>query len=299
MSNKIKSETIYRIDHVPGEEIDLSLEFEDAMQSFNEYDEAGHLVSEIAYTHDGDVADKVEYKYDDEGKLVETLIYGEDDEILERKEISWDENKRIKQEVIHYLDGSEDIHDFYFDENGNLTGIEVKDDEDELEFSEKYTYAGGKVVKVERWDGDHELLFRQEDEFAEGILIKRTVFSAEESEPHTIIQNFNDRGHREEELRYDSREKLVERNIYEEDENGRLIRMVEENRQRKNTTEFSYDNKGNVIYQKETDLNGNVNHEIWRFYGPGGEPVKTTVEQLARPSMEKRAYTLVYKREIY
>jgi len=139
MSNKIKSETVYRIDHVPGEEIDPEEDLE-GMQSYHEYDEAGHLILEIAYTRDGDIADKVEYKYDAAGKLLETSIYGEYNDVLERKELVWSSDDRVMKEIIHYLDGSEDIHEFFYDDKGNLTGMVVKDDEDELELSEKYFY---------------------------------------------------------------------------------------------------------------------------------------------------------------
>jgi hypothetical protein len=299
MTNKIKSETIYRIDHVPGDEIEFDPDFIEGKQSYHEYDEAGRLIVEIAFTRDGDIADKMEYNYDDEGKLLNTLIYGEDDEILERREMIWSADKKLRQEIIHYLDGSQDIHDFLYDDDGNLTRIEVKDDEDEAEFSEKYFYEGGKVVKTERWNANDELIFRQEDEYQDGNLISRTIYSEEDSEPFTLVQRFNSRGHREEELRYNSRKELVERNVYEENENGRVIRMVEENKQRKNTTEFSYDDKGNVIYQKETDLNGEINHELYRYFSPDGEPVKSTVEMVARPSMERRAYSLFYIREMF
>ena len=298
MSNKIKSETIYRIDHVPGEEISPDQDLV-GKQTYHVYNEAGHLILEIAYNRDGDIADKMEYRYDEDEKLLETLIYGEDEEVLERKKIIWSDDNRILKETIYYLDGSEDIHEFFYNEKGNLTGIQAKDDEDEIEFSEKYFYEGEKVVKVEKWNGEDELIFKQENEYADNVLTTRTVWSSEEEEPFTVVQNFNARGHREEERRYDSREKLIERNIYEEDENGRVIRMVEENRLRKNTTEFSYDDKGNVTYQKETDLNGEINHEIRRYYGPDNEPVKTTVEMIARPSMQKLAYTLIYRRELY
>ena len=298
MSNKVKSETIYRIDHLPGEEIDFTGESE-GMQSIHEYDQAGNLLLEIAYTRDGEVADKTEYRYDQEGKLLESMIYGEDDEVLERKEMNWGADRHLIREIIHYLDGSQDIHEFFYDENGNLTGMQVKDDEDELEFSEKYFYEGDKVVKVERLDDENEVIFRQEDEFENGILKARTIWSAEEEEPFTIMQHFNERGHRSEELRYNSNEKLVERIILEEDENGRVVRMVEENKQRKNTTEFTYDENGRVTYQKETDLHGELNHELWRYYGPDGEPMKTTVEMIMKPSGEKRAYTLLYRREFY
>jgi len=297
MSRKIKSETIYRYDHVPGEEIDLEQEF-DQIQSYREFNESGNLLLEIAYAHDGEITDKIEYRYDKAGLLLETLVYGEDDEVVERKEVVRDHDGRILRELTHYMDGSADINEYIFDEKGNLTGLQVKDDEGELEFREKYYYEGDKVVKVERWNGNNDLFFKQEDEYEKGRISGRKIWSAEEEEPFTIIVDFNEAGHRVQELRYNNRDQLIERNNYEEDEHGRVVQIIEENRNRKNTTRFSYDDRGNVTHQSETDLNGNLNHEVFRIYSPEGDLLLTTVEAAIKSSGEVRAYSLILRREI-
>jgi len=298
MSKIIKSETVYRVYHLPGEDIDTDQDFEQ-IQDYREFDRNGNLILEIAYTHEGEIADKMEYHHDDEGKLLETFIYGEDDEILERKELIWKDNGNVGQEIIHYLDGSADIHEFHYDDKGNLTGITSKDDEDEVEFTERYTYDSDNVVKVERENGDGELIFSQEDEYNNGVIVSRKIWSAEEEEPFTIVHHFNDAGRRGEELRYDSDDQLIERNTYEEDDQGRLIRMTEENRQRKNTTEYGYDEKGNIIRQVESDLNGDLNHEVTRIYDDEGELLKTTVEVVMKPGTARQAYSLIFRRELY
>ena len=298
MSIKIKSETIYRVDHVPGEEIEPDQEF-DQKHSYREFDRTGKLLLEIAYTQDGEIADKIEYHYDEAGRLQETLVYGDDVEVLERKEVVWNRDGKVAREITHYLDGSADTHEYFYDDSGNLTGLQVKDDEEELELSEKYSYENEKVIKIERWNGDNELIFKQEDEYADENLRKRTIWSSEEEEPFRVVVEFNAAGHRHQELRYNSRDQLIERNIYEEDEQGRVTRIIEENRQRKNTTEFSFDDKGNVIHQAETDLNGNLNHKVFRIYSPEGALLQTTVEAVMKPSGNIRAYSLIYRTETY
>jgi YD repeat-containing protein len=298
MSKKIKSETIFRFDHMPGEEIDLDQEF-DIRQSYHEFDEAGNLILELAYTHDGEIVDKIEYRYDEAGRLVESLIYGEYDDVMERRVAERDNDGRTTREMIHYLDGSADIHEYSYDEKGNLISMKATDDEDELEFSEKYFYEGDKVVKVERCDGDDKVTFRQEDEYIDGVLRSRKIWSSEDGDPYTLVHQYTGTGRREQELRYNSRDQLIERNIYEEDENGRVVKIVEENKQRKNTTEFTFDEKGNVIRQVETDLNGDLNHEIFRVYNPDGDLIQTRIEAVLKPSGEQRAYSLIYKREMF
>lgn len=298
MSKKIKKETIYRIVHLPGEEIDPEQEF-DHKHSYREFDEMGNLLVEIAYTQEGEIADRITHRYDQAGQLTETLVYGDDDEVLERKEVIRNNDGRIVREITHYMDGSADFHEYFYDDKGNLTGMEVKDDEEGLELSEKYFHESENVVKMERWNGDNELIFSQEDTYSNGVISGRKIWSSEEEEPFTIIQQFNPAGHSEQELRYNSHDQLIERNIYEEDGNGRVVRIIEENRQRKNTTELVYDKQGNVIHQSETDLNGQMNHQIFRVYGPDSELLQTTVETIIKPGGAIRAYSLIFRRETF
>jgi hypothetical protein len=298
MGKKLKSETVFRVDHVPGEEIDLTQEFE-YKQSYHEYSEDGNLLLEIAFGQDGEIADKIEYRYDENGNLLETLVYGEDDDILERKEVVRGPNGKVEKEITHYLDGSADTHEYFYNDAGMLTGFQVKDDEDEIELSEKYTYEGDKVVKVERWDEDNELIFSQEDKYENGVISSRKLWSAEDGDPYTLVIDYNAAGHKELEQRYNSRDQLIERNVYEEDDKGRVVKIVEENKQRKNTTEYEFDERGNVIHQVETDLNGEKNHEAFREYGEDGELLLTTVEASIKSSGAIRAYSLVFKREYH
>jgi len=298
MSKKIKSETIYRFDHLPGEEIDMDQEF-DLKQSYHEFDESGNLILEMAFSQDGEIVDKIEYRYDEAGRLVESLIYGEFDDVLERREVIRDKDGRVIKELTHYLDGSADTREYEYNDKGNLISLRVIDDEDELEFSEKYFYESDKVVKVERCNGDDDVIFRQEDEYIDGSLRTRKIWSSEEDEQYTLVYQFNAAGHREQELRYNSRDQLIERNIYEEDEHGRVIRIIEENKQRKNTTEFTFDEQGNAIHQVESNMHGNLNHEVFRVYSPDGELLLTTVEAVVKPGGGIRAYSLIHRREMF
>jgi YD repeat-containing protein len=298
MSKKIKSETTYRFDHLPGEEIDLDQEF-DIKQSYHEFDDTGNLILELAYAHDGEIVDKMEYRYDEAGRMVESLIYGEYDDVLERRVAERDSDGRTIRESIHYLDGSCDTREYFYDDKGNLASMKATDDEDEPEFSEKFFYEGDKVVKVERYDADDKVIFKEEDSYENGMISSRKIWSSEDDEPYTLIHQFNAAGHKEQELRYNSRDQLIERNIYEEDEQGRVVKIIEENKQRKNTTEFTFDEQGNLIRQVETDLNGNLNHEIFRVYNPDGDLIQTRIEAVLKPSGELRAYSLIFKREMF
>jgi hypothetical protein len=298
MSKKIKSETIYRFSHLPGEEIEIDQEF-DIKQSYREFDDSGNLILEMAFSQHGELADKIEYRYDDSGRLVETLVYDEYNDVLERRETARDQEGRVTREILHYLDGSADTREYTFDDQGNLTAVQVKDDDDELESSEKYFFEDERLVKIERYNEDDKLVFSQEDTYENGVISNRKIWSSEDEEPFTVINKFNATGLREQELRYNSRDQLIERNIFEEDEHGRVVRIIEENRQRKNTTEFTFDEQGNAIHQIETDMHGNLNHEVLRVYNPDGELLITTVEAVIRTSGDIRAYSLIHRREMF
>jgi antitoxin component YwqK of YwqJK toxin-antitoxin module len=293
MSKKSMRLKIYRLNHLPGAELPDATEY-GTLQSLEEFDDKGNLLLEIAYTNDGEIGDKNEFHYDENGRLKESRVYSEDDEVLERNEISRDKDGRILKEIVHYMDGSTDTRSYYYDDRGNLTGMKTMDDDDELEFSEKYFYENDKLLKIERRNEEDEIVFSHEDTFEAGVIRNRKVWSSEGEDTFTIVTDFNQNGHRERETRFDSRDRMIERNIFEEDEQGRVIRVIEENRQRKNTTEFSFNDQGNVSHQKEVDLNGDLNHEIFRSYDELGNPTKITVETILKNSGEKRAYSLLY-----
>ncbi len=298
MSRKLKSQAIYRVNHLPGETPE-SIPEQSIRHSFQQYDEQGNLLREVSFTQDGSLADKNEFRYDAQGRMVETLIYDEDDAVMERRLAERDSSGRLLREQVHYLDGSVDTYHYHYDEQGRLTGLEVIDDEEATEYKEMYSYQDDKLVKTERCDERGNVTFRIEDIYADGILTERRTWSDEESEPFTLVQKFNERGVRTQELRYNGQNELIERNIYEDDGTGKVVQIIEENKQRKNTTGFRFDDQGRMIYQAEHDLNGELNHEVFRTYNDDGNILSVTVEMVQKPSGMKLAYTLLYQYEYF
>lgn len=294
--NKTKSESIYRIDHLPGEEVSPD-EIQGIRQSYREFDGSGNLLMEIAFTADEEIADKSVYRYDEKGQIIESLIYGTDDEVLERTETARDENGRIIRELVYYLDGSVDTREFQYNKAGKLTGMQVTDDEGSVEFIEKYFYEGDRPMKIERLQDGRELVFSQEDAYEDGMLSSRKIWSNEDEEEFTLTIQFNASGRRQMETRYNGAGQVIERNVYEEDGDGRVVRITEENVRRKNITEFSYDDEGKMTCQKEVDQHGNLNHEVFRSYDPEGNPLKTTVEVVNKAGGLKQAYSLIFRYE--
>ncbi len=280
MSNKIRTEKIYRIPFLEGEEPEPESD-EKILQSLREFDKDGNLLLEISYSTEGGINEKNEFQYDRSGKLAKSLIYGDDDEPLESKVIYRDEKQKILKEEIIYLDGSIDIVEYRYQDESLKEKIQ-KTDEDEIELREVFDYQGDDLKHYERYDEDGRLVYRLDNTFEENKISQTEIFSTENGESTKQLVYFNDSGRREAELRYNSQGKLVEKNTFEEDEEGRVISMTEENLSGKNTTTMSYNNEGRLVSQEETDVNGQLISHLEREYDAEGRPQNARILYLDR-----------------
>lgn len=297
MRKIIKTEKIYRVP--------LSPEMEDepnfagrVLQSFNEYDRDGNILLEMNYTSDGALNEKNEYTYDPEGRLMSMAIYGEDGDVLEKRAISRDEHGGITGETIVYLDGSEDTVEYRYD--GDMLAEKVQfNDDGETENRETYAYEEGHVRIMERFNEDGEKTYRMENSFQNGVIRESRVWNAFEDEEYTMITTFNSEGSKLEECRYDGKNRLIGRNLYEEDDAGRVVSIVEEDREKKNTTEMEYDDHGRLARQVETDANGQLVSEVIRNYDEEGRLSDMEVLYLNRRMGTVVKNFLVYEYEFY
>ena len=293
MSKKIKTEKIFQVPVRPGqdEHADTS---EGILNSFQEYDARGNLILEISYNPDGSVGEKNKYSYDEQGNLTGSILYGEDDEVLETGKIVRDQKGNPVREEIVYLDGSADVVQYTYD--GSLLTEKVRQtDEEEIEMKEVFRYDNGKVILYERYDGDERLVYQVKNAYDDGVIKGTEVWSEEEGEPFRQVIEYDEQGRRSLELKYNTRDKLIERNQFELDEEGRVARMTEENISRKNTTEFTYDGSGRVLRQVERDMNGKLVSDIGRSYDDEGRLMRSTVEFPDRATGLMRRNMLVYE----
>ncbi len=298
MSKKIKSQTIYRVFHLPREEEQVTAG-DGSKYSYREHDILGNTTLEMTYTQDGDVNEKIEYRYDDKGLINESIIYGEEDEALERRTVDKDDNGNIISETIHYLDGSSDKISYIFNDTGKLIERITANDDEEIESREKYYYTDDIPTKLEKYDEDGKLIFTQDDIVDNGKLKERKIWASEDGEIRTYITKFNEAGQRENELSYDDQDKLIEKNNYELDDHGRVVRIIEENRQRKNITILTYDDAGQVTSQEETDLNDDLVSRIDRIYDKDGQLKSATVTAYIPIGRTYRTYSLIYEYEYF
>lgn len=296
MKKKIRKVTVYHVDHFTGD--DIPDDWPQVIQSETEYDGEGRIVREAQFSADGVTAEQYVMKYDEKGLPVEMTILDEDGQALEIRRNEYGQEGRLVKTSIQYMDGSLGTTEYIYDEWGNLALKRTLDEDGNLEARESFLTVDGKIILAERYGENEAILFRQEDVYDQGMHKESRIWSAEEGEPYTRIIHFNEAGRKNEELKYDSRDKLVERISIEEDKDGRLLKITDENVSRKLITEFSYDHNGNLSGQLELSPDGAIIHQVERTYNDNLDPERINVI-FANPYAGQHDYCLIYRYEYY
>lgn len=299
MTKKIRSVTVYRVEKGSGGK--GSDQSGKAIQSFTLYNEEGNILEEVQYGSQLEMSEKNRYLYDDKGRVSGMMLIDEANDVLEDKRIEWSDADRMEREVTRYLDGSEMTVSYHYDDQGRLIRRITADEDGEVEGREIYHYEGDNLVKVEKYNEDDRLIYKQEDIYIGKERSESMIFLMEDPDDKVVrVIKYNDRGQRSAEMVYDRKDRLIEKNLYEVDDQGRLVKMVEENATRKNITEFLYDDSGNNIKEQvETDRDGNLNHRVLRTYDADGNQLETRVIMPIGNTDETREYSIIFEYEYY
>ncbi len=288
MSQKVKSLKVIR-KPIPLSDTGAghaSADQEEVVVSETEYHpEWEKVILERQYAADGTLEQETAYEYDKNGFLIRETLREGDGTVMEEKSFEPDEKQRIAREFLHYADGSKDTITYRYDAQGRLVEKRSEDEDGDLEQLEIFEYRNGHMVRKAVFDEEPA----GEDESEPAEEIRYTVDDAgrmleEEICNHTDgyyrhkVHVYNDNGHRIAVKVYDEEEELVERVLMEPDEEGRPVRLVEENRKKKNTLNLRYNNKGDIVYQEEYDLKGNLLNTVSREYDEKGRLLSSEVE---------------------
>ena len=296
MKKKIRKVSVYRVDHFMAEETaDGSLRI---MQSETEYDEDGRIIREAQFTGDGMMAEQYLMHYDYQGKPASMTILGEDGEALEVRRNEYDAKGRLVRTSVEYMDGSLGLTEYIFDDWEMLTARITYDEDRNIESRESYLHHEGNLILTERFNEEDVISFRQEEIYTDGKHSETRIWTAEEGEPYTRVIKLNEAGRKIAEMKYDSRDKLVERITIEEDQDGKLLKVSEENPYRKTITEYHYDKDGNLTGQVELAEDGSVHHQVVRTYNADMEPDRIRIT-FSRPDARLHNYSLEYDYEYY
>ncbi len=279
MAKKIKTLSIYRKNMVVKSDSDDEPSKNEFLHSHTEYEPRwGKVVREIQYAADGQVEQVTEFDYDESGFMVKEILKDGDDTVLEHKTFEPDEKQRVLREFCHYADGSYDVTTYHYDEKDRVIKKETHDDEGDLESTEIKEYQNDLLVKHTVSGEGEEPVSEVNYEYDENNrLVETRVHDFQAGTEYTRVNSYDEEGRRKAAATYDSNEEPVERFLFKEDEKGRLVEVTEENRRKKNTTKMQYDEKDNIIKQKEYDLKGELVNEIERDYDEEGRLLESRI----------------------
>jgi len=264
----------YVIDDLNSEELDV------VGYKYNEviHDRQGNVLEEIRYTSGGEVEERTVNRYDGNGFLTEEWYYAGDEEPAEHKTYERDEEGRVLREIKHYLDGSQDITSYTYDEQGHLLEKQMMNSDDELEGKEIYTFHDGKLVHYRVLNEDEGLLSEKEIAYDEaGRITSATERYPDDFHRARIVEVFDGEGRRSQTLRYNGHEQLVEKVTYIWADGEHVGQIVEETPYGVTTSHYTYDEEGYLTLQESFDRGNNLVARVERTYGDDHQLIESRV----------------------
>ncbi len=279
MTKKIQSITIYRKD-LPPEGSDNGNPSEEHIVSRTIYHpEFNKITLEEQYGASGDLEQSTEFTYDEKGFLIREVLKEADGTVMEEKSYEADDHQRIAREYLHYADGSRDTINYAYDDDGNVIRKETVDADGDVEETFEYQYENGKLLHELIRDESDEIISETRYHYEDDRLTEVVSLDGIEGEERNRVYTYNEGGHRESVMLYDAEGNPLERVLLETDEKGRPVKVVEENRQKKNTLHLRYDDHGNVVFQEEFDLKGALVSRVERTYDEAGRLLESRIDQ--------------------
>lgn len=271
MDKKIKSLSVFRKDLKPGS-ISTSHDEKEFIVSESHYEPAfGKLTSETQFSSDGMIEQIMRFEYDANGFLTcEELLEG-DGTVLEKKTFEADSEGRIARVFVHYADLSADRIEYIYDEKGRLIRKESFDETDVFGWAENFEYESDHLARETKLDEDGGILaetFYTYDD--NGNLAEALCDNPEEDIWYRKVYRYDDAGFRMSVTAYNREGDPVERVTFENDDQGRPTQIVEENRRQKNTVIMEYNELGEIVFQEEKDLNGEVTNRLEKVFDQNG-----------------------------
>lgn len=269
------------------------------LHQFNLYDEKGKLLEEATFAPDGRLEEKVVRSYDPGGFLSEEVYYSGEEEPAERKTFVWDHQGKLKKEFKHYQDGSKDTIHIFHDEAGHPVKKQITDEDGLVESTILYTYEGDRLVEEKELDENEDIVSLQTWSFdRHGHPLEHTEWDAQNERMIRMVEEYDGIGRRRKISRYIN-DRLVDRQSFELDEKGRLIRIHDENERFRSTHSLTYDKDDNLILQEEVDPQGEVITRIERQFDQENRLLESHVYIDSRGHRMNQKYTVRYAYEFF
>jgi hypothetical protein len=227
------------------------------------YDPNGNLLNEIAYAFDGEMAEKKNFVYDANQKLQEEKCEFIEEEVVELIRYSYDEKGRLAKANKSYgNEGDEDITCYSYNEVEKLVEKRSESMDGELEHKESWVYSGDKLLEHVVLNYDGKVLESSKFKFNDkGEVVEEIRYSSETEKELKILYDFIDSDAKPDTTVYNWDGKILQRSRHQFDDKKRLVKEITETVSlgvKKFTTDYFYDENGNVNETRIVDKNDNL-----------------------------------------
>lgn len=223
-----------------------------------EYDPKGEILAQTNYSSDGLLVEKIAFTYDDQGRIVTQNYYTEPDEPSEVIHYERNEKGILVKDVKKYLDGSFDTTTYKYDDQGRLVEKITVDDEGVTDLLEQFSWKDKLPVKRQTVDSEGNITSFEEFVYDDhGNPVEHRQMNEETGENQKTISQFDESKRKINEEIYDDEGDIIEKTAYRFDEKGKLLSTEFESTVKISTTQYTYDDEGNLLGLGETDEDGN------------------------------------------
>ncbi|NQT78748.1 MAG: RHS repeat protein [Bacteroidetes bacterium] len=297
---KIKSLSLHKFDYVLKDMSTDEFELKGGIYNKITYDPEGRTLSELKYNPDGSVEQHYGYVYNEQGIKIADRSWDENGDLIDDMEYDVDADGKTQFAYKNYLDGSKDTVKYRYDDAGKLIEKEVRSDEDEVEFLEKFSYEGDREIMHESWGEDGESISREETLWNEkGNILETKTWMAETQETERIVNEYDENAGLSSVASYDESGGIIFKVEYKRDDQGEIVEVREESPEKIAVTIFEYDEHGNAGVQEERNEHGEINSRIERKFDKEGN-VTESEAILDRHGMGRNQhYVLKYEYEYF
>lgn len=297
---KIKSLSLHKYDYVLKDMSTEEFELKGGIYTKTTYDPEGRVLSEIKYNADGSVEQHYGYVYNEQGVKIADRSWDENGDLIDDMEYDVDADGKTQFAYKNYLDGSKDTVTYRYDDAGNLIEKEVRSEDDEVEFLEKFLYEGDREILHESWDEENEIVFRKETRWnEEGNVLEDKIWMAETQETARTVNEYDENAELSSVASYDENGGVIFKVAYKRDDQGQIVEVREESPEKIAITIFEYDEHGNAVVQEESNEHGEINSRIERKFDKEGN-VTESEAILDRHGMgTNQRYILKYEYEYF
>ncbi len=265
-----------------------------------EFNRNGLTTSRSSYSAEEVLTERITWNYNENDQVMCEYYYTDEDEPSEIITFERDGKGQVIKDKKKYLDGSEDVTTYNYNENDQLIEKLTIDDEGSTYSREEFTWNEKNLIRhIITDDEDNKV---ESDEFVydgNGNVQEHKRINEETGENYKTVSKYNDSNYKTSEKLFNENNVLMESTVFKTDKNGRMLSSITESPQKKSTTSYFYDENGNNLGQEETNEEGNKVLWVEHSYDEQNNLINTVVFINGGMVSASQHYELTYEYEWY